>query len=88
MLRLFNSILTEAPEFTSKHASLAFPINAILSWPMGTPAGKAVFFLPSVNEHFRDLLNARGDFLSSSASAHVLNHGPGGWLSEEALQAM
>ncbi|KAG6916578.1 hypothetical protein DXG01_006227 [Tephrocybe rancida] len=88
MLRLFNSILTEAPVFTSKHASLAFPINAILSWPMGTPAGKAVFYLPSVNEHFRNLLNERGNFLSSPASAHVLNHGPGGWLSEEALQAM
>ncbi|KAG6906192.1 hypothetical protein DXG01_015327 [Tephrocybe rancida] len=88
MLRLFNSVLTEAPEFTSKHASLAFPINAILSWPMGTPAGKAAFFLPSVNEQFRELLNERGRFLSSPASAHVLNHGPGGWLSGEALQAM
>ncbi|KAG6840526.1 hypothetical protein C0991_006164 [Blastosporella zonata] len=88
MLRLFNSILTEAPEFTSKHASVAFPINAILSWPMGTPSGKAAFLLPSVNEHFRNVLNARGEFLSSPESAHVLSHGPGGWLSEDALQAM
>ncbi|KAG5726662.1 C2 domain-containing protein C31G5.15, partial [Termitomyces sp. T112] len=52
MLRLFNSLLTEAPIFTSKHASLAFPINAILQWPMGTPAGKALFQIPSVNEQF------------------------------------
>ncbi|KAG6829865.1 hypothetical protein H0H87_009891 [Tephrocybe sp. NHM501043] len=88
MLRLFNSVLTEPPEFTSKHASVAFPINAILSWPMGTPAGKAAFYLPSVNEHFRNILNARGEFLSSPASAVALSHGPGGWLSEEALAAM
>ncbi|KAG6840872.1 hypothetical protein C0991_003592 [Blastosporella zonata] len=88
MLRLFNSILTEPPEFTTKHASVAFPINAILSWPMGTPAGRAAFYLPSVNEHFRNILNARGEFLSSPESAVVLSDGPGGWLSQDALQAM
>ncbi|KAG6805224.1 hypothetical protein H0H92_000229, partial [Tricholoma furcatifolium] len=88
MLRLLNSIVTEAPEFTTKHASLAFPINAIFSWPMGTPAGKAAFLLPSVNAHLRDILNERGRFLSSPMSAHVLSDGPGGWLSQEALHAM
>ncbi|KAG5335150.1 hypothetical protein C0989_002154 [Termitomyces sp. Mn162] len=88
MLRLFNSLLTEAPVFTTKHASLAFPINAILQWPMGTPAGKALFQIPSVNEQFCNVLNERGKYLSSPASAHVLNTEPGGWLSDEALKAM
>ncbi|KAG6838739.1 hypothetical protein C0991_009083, partial [Blastosporella zonata] len=88
MLRLFNAILIEAPEFSAKHASVAFPINVILTWPMSTPAGKAAFYLPSVNHHMRNILNARGKFLSSPASAVVLSQGPGGWLCEDALQAM
>ncbi|KAG6843093.1 hypothetical protein H0H93_002270, partial [Arthromyces matolae] len=88
MLRLLNSLLRDAPVFTTKHASLAFPINAILQWPMGTPAGKALFYLPGVNEHIRNILNERGRFLSSPASAHVLRDGPGGWLSADAIHAM
>ncbi|KAG6861469.1 hypothetical protein C0995_016248 [Termitomyces sp. Mi166 len=87
MLRLLNSFLTEAPLFTSKDP-IACPIHAILQWPMATPAGNALFSLPSVNKHLYNVLNEQGKFLSSPASAYVLSQESGGWLSKEALEAM
>ncbi|KAG6840071.1 hypothetical protein C0991_009183 [Blastosporella zonata] len=87
MLGLLNVILTEAPEF-EQHEFVGFPINAILCWPMGTPAGSAAFYLDSVNDHFRKILNEWAKFLSSPASCHVLTTAPGGWFSQEALMAM
>lgn len=88
MLRLLNYFLTEAPVFTLEYNPLACPIQSILQWPMATPAGNALFLMPSVNEHFRNVLNAQGGFLSSPASVYVISREPGGWLSKEALEAM
>ncbi|KAG6914992.1 hypothetical protein DXG01_014026 [Tephrocybe rancida] len=87
MLRLLNMLLTEAPEF-SEYDLVGFPINAILDWPMGTPAGFTAFYLDSVNEHLRNILNEWGVFLSSPASCHVLTTEEGGWFSHDALVAM
>ena len=42
MLQVMNRILTMAPEF-NKTGFVGFPINAILDWPMGTPAGTTAF---------------------------------------------
>ena len=42
MLQVMNRILTIAPEF-NKTGLVGFPINAILDWPMGTPAGTTAF---------------------------------------------
>ena len=38
MLRLFNHIITEAPEYEDD-GLVGFPINAILDWPMGVELG-------------------------------------------------
>ena len=43
MLQLLNHIMTRAPEF-NKTGLVGFPINAILDWPMGTPAGTLRLF--------------------------------------------
>ncbi|KAG6907170.1 hypothetical protein DXG01_010295 [Tephrocybe rancida] len=87
MLRLMNMVLTEAPAF-SQDDLVGFPINAILDWPMGTPAGFTAFYLDSVNEHLRKILDEWAKFLSSPASCDVLTTEPEGWFSQDALVAM
>ncbi len=60
MLTLFNKILTEAPAFeeTAYEVDLVgFPINAILDWPMGTPAGFTTFVNPKVNAQFKKMFD-------------------------------
>ena len=42
MLELFNDIIKTAPEWEDNDL-VGFPINAILDWPMGTPAGYSMF---------------------------------------------
>ncbi|PBK64649.1 hypothetical protein ARMSODRAFT_996703 [Armillaria solidipes] len=57
MLTLFNKILTEAPAFEESAYEVdlvGFPINAILDWPMGTPAGFTTFINPKVNAQFKN----------------------------------
>lgn len=38
LLRLINQTITRAPEFNTTDL-VGFPINAIVNWAMGTPAG-------------------------------------------------
>jgi len=87
MLQLFNTILTEAPEF-NEYDLVGFPINAILDWSMGTPSGFTAFYLDSINAQFRKMLNVWATFLVSPASCYVLTTNPGGWFSAEAMKAM
>jgi len=75
MLQVINHVLTTAPEF-NKTGLVGFPINAILDWPMGTPAGFAAFTNDKVNLHLKRILNAWGDFLKSPESRYVLNTDP------------
>src|SRR5215469_2908622 len=42
MLKLFNQIMTHAPEYDDT-GLVGFPVNAILDWAMGTHAGFAAF---------------------------------------------
>ena len=49
MLCLFDLILTKAPEWENNDL-VGFPINAILDWPMGTPAGYSMFTNSKVND--------------------------------------
>ena len=88
MLHLMNGILTQAPEF-NKTGLVGFPINAILNWAMGTPAGAAAFLNDKVNAQLKKILNQWAVFLRSPDSRTVLNDDPEkGWFGRDALAAM
>jgi phosphatidylserine decarboxylase len=88
MLKLINQIITQAPEF-NKTDLVGFPINAIVNWAMGTPAGAAAFLNPKVNRQLKKVLAQWAVFLNSPDSLAVLNNHPEkGWLGRDALQAM
>lgn len=88
MLQLINHVMTHAPEF-NKTGLVGFPINAILDWPMGTPAGTAVFLNDKVNHQLKKLLNEWAIFLGSADSRVVLNDDPHtGWFGKDAQEAM
>jgi phosphatidylserine decarboxylase len=86
MLRLVNEVLTMAPEFGENTVTL--PLNAILDWTMGTPAGFAFYRDPRVNAMLKKLLTAWCEFLSSRDSLYVLNGSSSGWKSPAAVQAV
>jgi phosphatidylserine decarboxylase len=83
MLALINALLTHAPEFDTT-ALVGCPLNAILDWSMGTPAGFAAFRHPPINAMLKKIMSAWCQFLSSEASLYVLNDGPNGWKCAEA----
>lgn len=88
MLKLFNAIMTRAPEF-NKTGLVGFPINAILDWPMGTGGGFTAFLNRKINAQFRKMLNEWARFLGSKDSVYVLNDDPRkGWFGEDAMAAM
>jgi len=88
MLQVLNRILTQAPEF-SQTGLVGFPINAILNWAMGTPAGAAAFLDDRVNAQLKKILNRWAVFLRSPDSRTVLNDDPvKGWFGRNALAAM
>jgi phosphatidylserine decarboxylase len=87
MLRLFNHVLTHAPEYNDT-GLVGFPINAILDWAMGTHAGFAAFLNERVNRQFKLLLNEWGQFLRSPDSTLVLNSSESGWFGPKALKKM
>lgn len=86
LLRLINEVLTMAPEFGDNAVTL--PLNAILDWAMGTPAGFAAFRDPRINAILKKILTVWCEFLSRRDSLYVLNESPSGWKSEEAVQAV
>lgn len=87
MLRLFNLIIEEAPEFIEGEG-VGFPINAILDWPMGTDAGFSAFLNPKVNAMFKKLLDTWATFLSSPDSRYVLTNEVNGWFGAAATKEM
>ncbi|MGM0881690.1 MAG: phosphatidylserine decarboxylase family protein [Bacillota bacterium] len=92
MLALIDHILTTAPEYVHPdeegYGLIGFPINAILDWCMGTPAGFAFFLNNQVNECFRAILNRWCEFLDSDASLYVLNTGENGWMCDSAKEQL
>jgi phosphatidylserine decarboxylase len=84
---VINHVLTIAAEF-NKTAMVVFPVNAILDFPMITPAGLAAFLLPKVNAIFSKILKAWIEYLDSPKSTYVLNHSETGSLSPTALAAI
>ncbi|KAI0362174.1 hypothetical protein OH77DRAFT_1432835 [Trametes cingulata] len=87
MLKLFNHIIQTAPAYEGGDL-VGFPINAVLDWPMGTPAGMAMFSRPDVNEHFKKMFDVWSKFLTSEASRGVLNDDDDGWFGPPASGAM
>ena len=88
MLRLFNVILTHAPDF-DETGFVGFPFNAILDWSMATPGGWAGFINTQVNRYLKDILDEWGKFLKSKDSTSVLNADPrSGWFGEDAKKAL
>lgn len=88
MLQVLNRILTLAPEFNTT-GLVGCPINAVLDWPMGTPAGTTVFLDEKVNRQLKKILNQWAVFLGSPESRYVLNDDPErGWFGRDAKAAM
>ena len=85
MLRVVNFILTMPPVYTQHHVGC--PINAILTWPMGTVSGYAAFLDDDVNKYLKSILSYWKTFLQSEASTLWLNETPKvGWFSPEAMK--
>jgi phosphatidylserine decarboxylase len=88
MLRVLNYTMTRAPEF-NETGLVGFPINAILDWPMGTPAGCSVFLNKKVNRQLKKILNQWAVYLGSSDSCYVLSDDDKhGWFGSDAQKAM
>jgi phosphatidylserine decarboxylase len=87
MLRILDHVLSTAPEFSAA-GMVGCPINAILDFPMITPAGLAAFLSPKLNRVLKKVLAAWAQFLDSQASLYVLNETPTGWLCPAALKAI
>lgn len=87
LLRLINEIITRAPLFADSEL-IGLPLNALLDWPMFTPAGQTAFLSPKLNAQFSKVLDVWASYLSSPASASVLNESQTGWLGPPALTAI
>ena len=75
MLRLFNVIMTHAPEF-DESGLVGFPFNAILNWSMDTVGGWAGFLDDKINARIRAMLNEWAVFLQSPESTAPLSDHP------------
>lgn len=82
LLALINEVMTMAPQFGE--SMVMTPLNAVLDWTMGTPAGFSAYRDPRINTMLKKILNAWCEFLDSPASLTVLNDSNTGWMSEEA----
>jgi len=87
LLQLINELLTRAPIFADREL-VGLPLNALLDWPMSTPAGQTAFLLPKVNAHFKKLLLVWTTYLTSKESTTVLNESQSGWLGPPAMAAL
>jgi phosphatidylserine decarboxylase len=90
MLTLFNEFLYQAPDYANEKAwggLIGFPFNAVINWPMGTPAGAALFTHPKVNAMLKKMFDVLAVYLTGKKSRSVLNK-KDGWLSEESLDKL
>ena len=86
MLHLIDEVIGLAPEY-NESGLVGVPLNAVLDWCMGTPAGFAAFRHEPVNAMFRKILRGWCDFLSSPESRSVLNDSPHGWMCPSARES-
>lgn len=102
-LKLLNTIMTQAPQYTEfvekgkeePCGLIGFPINALLNWPMATPSGYAMFSNQLVNQQLKKILSFWSEYLQSEGSRDVLveedlDAVPKviGWLSKTARKEM
>jgi phosphatidylserine decarboxylase len=87
MLYLISNSIDKAPVYDETDL-VGFPINAILNWTMGVPAGFTAFRNEKVNSIFKKILDEYGSFLDSPASLSVLNDSPTGWKSKAAMEKL
>ena len=88
MLRLFNTIMTHAPEF-NESGLVGFPFNAILDWSMANVGGWGGFLDDEIDAHLKAMLNEWAVFLQSPESTAVLNDDQkSGWFGADAQKAM
>lgn len=87
MLTRINRIIKQAPAWEDGDF-VALPINVMLEWPMGTPAGFQTLTNPKVNAQFKALFDVWASFLSSPESRYVLNTDEDGWFGRRAFRAM
>jgi phosphatidylserine decarboxylase len=87
MLYLINNAIDKAPVYDETDL-VGFPINAILNWTMGVPAGFTAFRNEKVNSIFKKILDEYGSFLDSPASLSVFNDSPTGWKSKSAMEKL
>ena len=87
MLDAINYVVHTAPIYKDVESiSWQFPLSALMNFWMMTPAGKAVLRMPQINDHLNRIMKAWCVFLDSEASLYVLNSGPEGWLSPDAIK--
>jgi len=84
MLCLINAAMNRAPIYEDNDL-VGFPINSIVNWTMGVPAGFAAYRNDKVNAVFRKILDEYGSYLNSPASLSVFNDSPDGWKSKAAI---
>lgn len=84
MLCLINNAMDRAPLY-EENDLVGFPINSIVNWTMGVPAGFAAYRNDKVNVVFRKILDEYGTYLNSPASLSVFNDRPDGWKSKAAI---
>jgi phosphatidylserine decarboxylase len=87
LLALMNEVLIMAPEF-DEQAMVMTPLNAVLDWTMGTPAGFAAYRDRRINDALRKILRGWCEFLDSPDSRYVLNDSEHGWMSDAAQRAI
>lgn len=87
MLCLINRAMESAPLYNESDL-VGFPINSLLNWTMGVPAGFHAYRNDRLNAVFRKILDEYGRYLSSPASLSVFNESPDGWKSKAARQKL
>ena len=87
MLDAINYVTHTAPIYRDVTSiSWQFPLSALMNFWMMTPAGKLLMRMPQFNDQMNKIMKAWCFYLDSPESCYVLNDGPFGWLSPEALK--
>jgi phosphatidylserine decarboxylase len=87
LLVVMNHVIATAPTYNTT-GMVGCPINAILDFPMITPAGLSAFVMQKVNAMLRKVLNVWARYLDSEDSLYVLNETHDGWLNPDAREAL
>jgi hypothetical protein len=89
LLEALDRITVTAPLYNADpNKRNAFPMSSLFAYMMMTTAGEAVFRNEAFNEAIRGILQEWCRYLDGPGSAHVLNEGEYGWLSQFAYQDM